>query len=83
MICQHKQIRTWIFQDSKQPAGMWSCIDCGLKFEPINQCKSWIGLTDDERLNLWKETETDNRMVLIDAIESKLMEKNGITGEQK
>ena len=36
----------------------------------------WRGLTDEERVDLWKATETDNRMVLIDAIEAKLKEKN-------
>jgi hypothetical protein len=38
--------------------------------------RQWVGLTDDERVDLWKATETDNRMVLIDAIEAKLKEKN-------
>ena len=40
--------------------------------------RQWVGLTDDERVDLWKATETDNRMVLIDAIEAKLKEKNGM-----
>jgi hypothetical protein len=39
--------------------------------------RQWVGLTDEERVDLWKATETDNRMVLIDAIEAKLKEKNG------
>jgi hypothetical protein len=38
--------------------------------------RQWVGLTDEERVDLWKATETDNRMVLIDAIEAKLKEKN-------
>ena len=40
--------------------------------------RQWVGLTDDERVDLWKATETDNRMVLIDSIEAKLKEKNGM-----
>ena len=42
MTCRHKQIRTWVFEDTKEPAGLWSCVDCGLKFEPLS----------DERLEL-------------------------------
>jgi len=38
--------------------------------------RTLVGLTDEERVDLWKATETDNRMVLIDAIEAKLKEKN-------
>jgi hypothetical protein len=38
--------------------------------------RQWVGLTDEERVDLWKATETDNRMVLIDAIEAKLKERN-------
>ena len=38
--------------------------------------RTWVGLTDEERVDLWKATETDNRMVLIEAIEAKLKEKN-------
>jgi hypothetical protein len=45
-------------------------------YEPPAAQRQWVGLTDDERVDLWKATETDNRMVLIDAIEAKLKEKN-------
>ena len=38
--------------------------------------RTWVGLTDEERVDLWKATETDNRMVLIEAIEAKLRSKN-------
>lgn len=31
--CKHKHIKTWVFEDTKEPA-MWSCADCGLKFAP-------------------------------------------------
>jgi hypothetical protein len=47
-------------------------------YEPPAAQRQWVGLTDDERVDLWKATETDNRMVLIDAIEAKLKEKNGV-----
>ena len=39
MICKHKYIRTWVIEDTGEPAGLWSCVDCGLKFEPITQRK--------------------------------------------
>jgi len=42
----------------------------------VKKQRTWVGLTDEERVDLWKATETDNRMVLIDAIEAKLKEKN-------
>ena len=35
MTCRHRKIRTWVFEDTREPAGMWSCIDCGIKFVPI------------------------------------------------
>ena len=42
----------------------------------IRPKRTWVELTDEERVDLWKATETDNRMVLIEAIEAKLKEKN-------
>ncbi len=42
----------------------------------IRPKRTWVGLTDEERVDLWIATETDNRMVLIDTIEAKLKEKN-------
>jgi hypothetical protein len=38
--------------------------------------RKWVGLTDEDRVDLWKATETDHRMVLIDAIEARLKELN-------
>ena len=35
--CKHKQIRSWFFVDTKETAPMWSCADCGRRFEPIEQ----------------------------------------------
>lgn len=34
--CQHTQIRTWFYDDTREPAGFWSCVSCGTKFEPVN-----------------------------------------------
>lgn len=31
--CKHEHIKTWVFEDTKEPA-MWSCAYCGLKFAP-------------------------------------------------
>lgn len=39
MTCKHEQIMTWVFEDTEEPSGLWSCVDCSLKFEPITQRK--------------------------------------------
>lgn len=31
--CKHEHIKTWVFEDTKEPA-MWSCVHCGVKFAP-------------------------------------------------
>ena len=75
MTCGHRQIRTWVFEDTQQPSGLWSCVDCGLKFEPITQ-RTWVGLTDEEKLvanQMWRVMDADG---FIKAIEAKLKEKN-------
>ena len=33
--CKHAHIQTWRFEDSAEVAGMWSCTDCGRRFEPV------------------------------------------------
>jgi hypothetical protein len=38
--------------------------------------RQWVDLNDDERVDLYKSTETDHRMVLIDAVLTKAKEKN-------
>jgi hypothetical protein len=38
--------------------------------------RTWVDLTDEECVDLWKATETDSRMVLIDAIKAKIKDKN-------
>jgi hypothetical protein len=47
-----------------------------ITIDKLEAQRQWVGLTEEERVDLWKATETDNRMVLIDAIEAKLKEKN-------
>jgi hypothetical protein len=32
--CQHPQITTWNHEG--EPAGLWSCAQCGLKFVPLD-----------------------------------------------
>jgi hypothetical protein len=34
--CRHAHIRTWVGQDDGKPAGLWSCAECGHKFEPLD-----------------------------------------------
>jgi hypothetical protein len=66
---QHKgfspEVRAWY-----EP---FKCASCTT---PPAAQRQWVSLTDEERVDLWKATETDNRMVLIDATEAKLKEKN-------
>jgi hypothetical protein len=33
--CKHPSIRTWRFADDGDTAPLWSCVDCGRRFEPI------------------------------------------------
>lgn len=33
--CKHPRIQTWRFEDSNEVAGLWSCVKCGRKFEPV------------------------------------------------
>ena len=41
--------------------------------------RTWVGLTDKERLELWLKTESEevDRYAFANAIEAKLKEKNG------
>ena len=33
--CKHWKIRTWVYEDTKEPCGLWSCLDCDRRFEPL------------------------------------------------
>lgn len=33
--CEHANIRTWRFKDTGEAVRLWSCADCGRKFEPV------------------------------------------------
>lgn len=75
MTCTHQ------WHDATTSAGSeWVCAKCKVTYSETKKAppakREWVGLTNEERVDLWKATETDNRMVLIDATESKLMEKN-------
>ena len=76
MICAHEEIKTWYFEDTNQPAGMWSCKSCGHKFVPL---KLWVGLTDeevDEFCNGWLVDGFNDIQDFVEAITSELKEKN-------
>ena len=73
MTCLHEEITTWYFDDTNQPAGMWSCKSCGHKFVPM---KLWIGLTDDEIFEVFKHHDPMQYLEFSMAIEAKLKEKN-------
>ena len=33
--CAHERIQTWRRTEDGKPAGLWSCVGCSLKFEPL------------------------------------------------
>ena len=95
MTCKHYYIRTWVFEDTGQPSGLWSCVDCSLKFEPITQrtaavgedTKAWVELTDEDIKAVNAQV---SQIPPIDyttttyarAIEAKLKQKNGYAEEK-
>lgn len=84
MTCKHQQIRTWVYEDTKEPSGLWSCVDCGLKFEPITQ-RTWVVLTADELNMIGDSMRAWNSWTITDvyfAIEAKLKQKNGYAKEK-
>ena len=34
--CKHPRIQTWRFEDTGEVSGLWSCVECGRKFEPAS-----------------------------------------------
>ena len=34
--CKHDRIQTWRIEDGT-PAGLWSCVDCAVKFVPMSE----------------------------------------------
>ena len=34
--CKHAKLQTWHFCDNGIPSGMWSCVECGRKFVPLD-----------------------------------------------
>lgn len=34
--CQHAKLQSWVIEETQEPAGMWSCVDCGHKFVPLD-----------------------------------------------
>ena len=44
--CKHAHIQTWRFEDSAEVAGLWSCTDCGRRFEPVAPVADRVPLTD-------------------------------------
>lgn len=48
MECTHRAIRSWSQLDGS-PVEMWSCVDCGWRFEPVRERQP---LTDEEIENI-------------------------------
>ena len=34
--CKHRKLQTWHFGGDVIPVGLWSCVDCGHKFMPVD-----------------------------------------------
>jgi hypothetical protein len=34
--CNHARLRTWVDAQTLAPVGMWSCVDCGHRFYPVD-----------------------------------------------
>jgi hypothetical protein len=34
--CLHTQLKSWVIEGTQEPAGVWSCADCGHKFVPLD-----------------------------------------------
>ena len=52
--CKHAHIQTWRFEDSAEVAGLWSCTDCGRRFEPVAPVVDRVPLTDEQIEAVWK-----------------------------
>ena len=78
-----------VTQPEQEPVANWS--DCSVHSEPAylkGECdcggfatppqRTWVGLTDEDRLRLWIRTESEDvdRYAFAKAIEAKLKEKN-------
>ena len=50
--CKHAHIQTWRFEDSAEVAGLWSCTDCGRRFEPVAPVADRVPLTDERVLDI-------------------------------
>ena len=50
--CKHAHIQTWRFEDSAEVAGLWSCTDCGRRFEPVAPVVDRVPLTDERVLDI-------------------------------
>ena len=52
--CKHVSLRSWKFEVNGEPAGMWSCVDCGHKFVPLDLPQE----KDAERYRKWRTDYT-------------------------
>ena len=67
--CKHDRIQTWRIEDGT-PAGLWSCVDCAVKFVPMSELErekatpeapqpaKRVQLTDDDIDVLWAKQQT-------------------------
>lgn len=35
--CKHRRITTYVTIETREPAGLWACADCHVKFVPLTQ----------------------------------------------
>jgi len=68
--CKHQRITTFVFEDTREPSGLWACADCGHKFVQIDlemeqdaaryrwlkNCKGPM-LKSEPQPNVWKRSD--------------------------
>mgnify|MGYP006349419441 CR=1 FL=1 len=74
--CQHTRVRSWFFDDTRDPAGFWSCAGCGRKFEPVNFERD----ADAERYRWLRDNNYDRTVCQIHTIKH-WYEPHSKTGE--
>lgn len=66
MTCKHEQIQTWRTSDG-DPAGLWSCVECGARFEPIGPYLEKIAAITADR-DSWAQQASDRAQDALDLV---------------
>jgi hypothetical protein len=49
MTCKHERIQTWSTINGHIPVGLWNCVDCGQRFEPLQKASKLRDLIGELR----------------------------------